>query len=437
MEETEVVTCFLRHGAGIVLFRRSANVGSYEGMWGAVAGHAEGDPDAAAREEIREETGLDPARDVTFVRRGDPFPVTDEDLGTRWVVHPYLFECETPDIETNWETETHEWVAPTAILHRETVPGLWSSYDRVRPTVTAVAEDREHGSAYISVRALEVLRDEAAVRASTATLEGTVATDGPILAVQTDGWDDLADIAVSLREARPSMPVVRNRVDRVLAAASDARTPSAVEHAATAGITDALDADDRAGANAARHIAGDRVATLSRSGTVQEALSLAEPEAVLVAESRPGGEGVGVAEAITRETDAAVTLTTDAAFPQAISDWDADAVLVGADAICPDGAVVNKTGTRAAAFAGIYEGIDVLIVAASDKVTPHDRTDLKRRDTDEIYDGDADLTVYNPTFDVTPPECVDAVVTEHGPLDWDGVAAVAADHRSRADWPES
>ena len=142
MDETDVVTCVLRHGGAVLLLRRSEDVGSYAGRWGAVAGHAEGDPDAAARAEIREEAGLDPGA-VTLVRRGDPFPVTDADLGTRWVVHPYLFDCPGRAVETNWETAEHAWIAPTAILHRETVPELWTSYDRVRPGVAAVAEDRE------------------------------------------------------------------------------------------------------------------------------------------------------------------------------------------------------------------------------------------------------------------------------------------------------
>jgi 8-oxo-dGTP pyrophosphatase MutT (NUDIX family) len=73
LETTHVVTVFLRHDADVLLFERSDEVGSYSGRWGTVAGHSGGDPDVAAREEIREETGLDPDADVTRVRRGEPF----------------------------------------------------------------------------------------------------------------------------------------------------------------------------------------------------------------------------------------------------------------------------------------------------------------------------------------------------------------------------
>lgn len=437
MDERSVVSCFLRHRGAVLLFRRSEDVGSYRGRWGVVAGHAEGDPDAAARQETAEETGFDPAT-VTLVSRGDPFSVTDPSLDTRWTVHPYLFDCPSREVETNWETAEYEWVAPTAILDRETVPDLWTSYDRVRPGVETVAEDTDHGAAYLSVRALEVLRDEAGVRARAARTGGDGAgaanAGSPLVVAAGDGWEELADIAVALREARPAMPVVCNRVNRVMAAASDTGTAAAVEHAAAAGIEAALSADERAAVHAARRVADARVATLSRSGTVRETLSLADPEAVLVAESRPGREGVDVAADLAAESD--VTLTTDAALAHAVGEWGADAVLVGADAVRPDGSVINKAGTRAGALAGTYEGIEVVAVAASDKVAPHDRTDLEHRDGSEVYGGEADVAVYNPTFDVTPADCVDAVVTEHGALDREGVAAVAADHRDRANWPE-
>lgn len=423
MDETGVVTCFLRHEAAVLLLRRSDGVGSYPGLWGAVAGHAEGDPDAAAREEIREETGLG-AEDVTLVCAGEAFEVADTDLDTRWVVHPYLFDCETRAVETNWETAEYAWAAPTAILRRETVPDLWESYDRVRPGVETVADDSDHGAAYLSVRALEVLRDEAAVSAHEANRN----RDGEI----ADEWRRLADLAVSLREARPAMPVVRNRINRVMAAASRYGGARAVEHAATAGIEEALGADERTAARAADRIARARVATLSQSGTVREALSQADPDAVLVAESRPGREGVTVAESVAAEAD--VTLTTDAALAHAVDEWGADAVLVGADAVHADGSVVNKAGTRTVALAGTHEGIEVIVAAATDKIAPDGRTDLEHREPGEVYDGEAEIDVYNPTFDVTPADCVDAVVTERGVLGPDGVSDLAADHRNRSRW---
>jgi len=420
MQETAVVTVFLRHGTDVLLLRRSDRVGSYSGRWGAVAGHAEGDPDAAARQEVREETGIDPHESTTLVRRGDQFTVVDVDLDTRWVVHPFLFDCETRDVDPNEETAEYEWTAPTAILRRETVPDLWTSYDRVRPGVETVATDREHGSAYLSLRALEVLRDEAALAVT--GQEG--ARD----------WQGLRATARDLATARESMPVVRTRVDR---AATDAieggGTPERLEAAADADLERALAADREAAAIAADRLPGARIVTLSRSGTVRQALVGAEPAAVLVAESRPGGEGVDVAGILAASLDCPVWLTTDAALAHRFAAWNADVLLVGADAILGDGRVVNKVGTRGAAVAASHDGIQTVVVAASDKITPATDPDLEERDRAELTD-DESVVVANPTFDVTPGDVVDAVVTERGVLDAEAVAAVADEHREFATW---
>lgn len=463
MEERAVVTCFLRNQCEVLLLRRSDEVGSYSGRWGAVAGHAEGDPDVAARAEIREETGL--SEDVALVRGGDPFPVVDDDLGIRWTVHPYLFDCASRDVVTNRETDETAWVQPPEILRRETVPRLWTSYDRVRPRVATVREDREHGSAYLSLRALEVLRDEAAL-----------ATEGrhdELEAPERDGddWSALAGLARDLLSARPSMAVVTNRVNRAMSAASDdgdeagtatgpaTTAPAAVERAARETIERAVTADGDAAALAAQRLP-DRVATLSRSATVRDALVAADPESILVAESRPGHEGVGVAEELASSAD--VTLTTDAALAFELVERDRDALVVGADRIRPDGSVVNKVGTRGAAFAATAEEIDCYVVAASEKIVAGDEiaasargadeettasdevesgnerdvtdAELEPRDPGEVYDGDADVTVANPTFDVTPAHAVDAVLTERGALDADEVRGVAREHARLAAW---
>jgi hypothetical protein len=151
--------------------------------------YVEESPEAAARQEIRKETGLS-SESIALVCKGEPFTVEDSDLTIQWTVHPCLFDCETRDIET--------------------VPNLWKSYDRVRPTVETIAEDSEHGSAWLSIRALEVLRDEAA-------LSVRAADDGSAIAAVAD----------ELLDARPSMTVIENRINRVMAD-SDQR-PEAVE----------------------------------------------------------------------------------------------------------------------------------------------------------------------------------------------------------------
>ncbi|MEF8827899.1 MAG: NUDIX domain-containing protein [Haloarcula sp.] len=429
METRSVVTCFLRSEGEVLLLRRSDAVGSYRGQWGGVAGHVaddagrERDPETAARAEIAEETGLADA--VTLVRQGDPFRVADDDRGVRWVVHPFLFDCEARTVTTNEETTETAWVHPPELLARETVPRLWTSWDRVRPRVGTVREDRTHGSAWLSLRALEVLRDEAALADAGRTddLE-TAERDG-------DDWDALAALAVEIREARPSMVVVANRLDRAMAGVTD-ESPAAVERTATETLSRAVTADRVAAAVAAEHV-GDRLATLSRSGTVRAAVDAAAPEAVLVAESRPGGEGVAVAETVA--DSAAVTLTTDAAFGHELDAWAADTLVVGADRVLPDGRVVNKVGTRPATLSAAAADVDCYAVCATDKIAPYAEWDREEREPGEVYDGDADVAVSNPTFDVTPASAV-TVVTERGVLAADAIEEVAAAHRDRSEWAD-
>ncbi|GAD52792.1 methylthioribose-1-phosphate isomerase [Halarchaeum acidiphilum MH1-52-1] len=412
MEETHVVTVFLRNGTDVLLFRRSEDVGSYTGRWGAVAGHAEGDPDGQARVEIREETGIDPGTAVHLARAGEPFVVADAARGTRWVVHPYLFDCDTRDVTPNYETADYEWVPPTAIRERETVPDLWTSYDRVRPSIASVRDDATHGSAYLSVRACEVLRDDAAAGAD---------------------YDALLGTARDLLAARESMAAVVNRVNRVVAETGE-RSADAILTSACETIDDALDADDGAAAAAAVELRDASLLTLSRSGTAFDALVGADPSRVVVAESRTGREGVDTAERLAAE-GLDVTLTTDAAAASLVGD--VDAVLVGADTVLRDGSVVNKVGTRAAALAAAEADVPVYAVCARDKVAPEADPDdpaLEDAPASALYDGDAPLDVANPLFDVTPASLVTGVVTENGVLDASAVADVAAELRALRDW---
>jgi translation initiation factor 2B subunit (eIF-2B alpha/beta/delta family)/ADP-ribose pyrophosphatase YjhB (NUDIX family) len=401
-----LVTVFPRNRGAVLLCRRSETTRCDSGLWGAPRGEVETPSRADARRELREGTGIDTA---TLVRTGDPVIIDDEPGGERRL-HPFLFDCPGREVELGPTFETAEWVAPTAILDRETVPGLWAAYGRVRPRVRTVSEDTEHGSATISVRALQVLRDEAgrARRGHDAPAPGEVARE--------------------LLTARPAMTAVRNRINRAMSGTDSA---AEVERAAHGEIRRALQADREAAGHAAE-LVGDSVATLSRSGTVERAIERADPGAVLVAESRPGREGVGVARRLAPERE--VTLTSDAAFADRLAASDVETLLVGADTVLADGCVCNKAGTRGAALAAAHEGIDVLVVTATDKISPGTELEREPRPAGELYDGSQELSVDNPTFDVTPAGAVDGVVTERGVLEGESIRSVATEHRKLREW---
>ncbi len=408
MEVRSVVTCFLRHRGDVLLLRRSEEVGSYRNRWGAVAGHVEtDDPDDDARREIGEETGL--LAGARLGRRGQPFGVEDPDLDIRWIVHPYLFDCKSRDAELDRESVEGDWTSPTEILRREVVPELWTSWRRVAPTAETIEEDREHGSAWLSLRALEVLRDRAAELA----LEGETGETS-----QDDAGGELRELGDRLRSARPAMAALANRIGRVMEETGG--DPEATETAAHESIHAAHGADDQAAAQAAELVAGQRVLTLSRSGTVTAALLRAAaskpPERVWVAESRPLGEGVGVAEELA-EAGLSVTLLPDAALAHVLACEPIDLVLVGADTILASGAVVNKVGTRMAALAAGQFRVPFYAVAARDKISKTDDVPEETLEPGEVYAGEANLEVVNTLFDVTPVLWVAGWVTEAGILD--------------------
>jgi translation initiation factor 2B subunit (eIF-2B alpha/beta/delta family) len=417
-EETHVVTAFVRHDGHVLLCRRGEHVEAYAGRWGAISGDAEGDPDEQVFVELHEEAGFE-ADAVDLVRAGSTVDVRDDDLDTHWVVHPYLFDVDDRDVTVSEEHDACEWVHATEMLRRDCVPGLWQAYERVAPSVRWVTADDEHGAAALSVRALEVLRDRA----------GVLRAEGASPAAATD---EVADLARRLRRARPSMAVLENRVNRAIATA-DADAAS-LETAAMDGINRAVRVDVDAAERAAALVGDRTVLTLSRSGTVFRALQAADPTEVFVAESRPGNEGVGVAEQLL--ADAPTTLHTDAAVGHVLATEDVDCVLVGADAVLADGRVVNKTGTRLAAVAAAHEEVPFFVACATDKVRTDDTVNLESGRRSAVYDGSAPVDVTNPTFDVTPAHLVDAVITERGELDPSDVRDVADELAALAAWDD-
>lgn len=411
MDRADVVTVFLRHDGEVLLLKRVTDAETYPGSWGTVTGYIEHeDAEDSARMEIHEETGLD---NVVLARRGEPFTVPDASLDREWQVHPFLFDAFEREVQLNEETERAEWTTPTAIRRRPTVPDLWHSYDRVRPTPNTIGTDDEHGSAYISLRALEVLRDEAGLAATS----------------ERD-FDTVRTVASELLAARPSMAALRNRVNRVMAAAD---TANEVEDAAISEIEDAIEAD-RTAARLAKETVSGHVLTHSRSGTVFDALRIFGGE-VTVAESRPAREGIDVAEMLATE-DISVRICTDAAMGHVLGSGEVDTVLVGADTVLPDGRVLNKTGTRSIAILADREDVPCYVVTASDKISTDETVHLESGPTEVVYDGSAEIEVINPTFDVTPAEYVTAVITERGKLAPADIRELANEFRSFTVWQD-
>lgn len=101
-----------------------------------------------------------------------------------------------------------------------------------------------------------------------------------------------------------------------------------------------------------------------------------------------------------------------------------DKVLVGADAVAANGAVVNKIGTSMVALAA-HEARTLFFVAAETyKFSPEtiigELIKIEERPKEEILPpeivikGLGGIEVRNPAFDVTPPDYIDLIITERG-----------------------
>lgn len=428
-----VVTAFLRNRGALLLVRRSSRADTYPNRWAGVSGYLKSDPEDAladAERELREETGIS---DADLVRSGAPLSVPDGDR--TWLVHPFLFDVGHRRVAPNGEIAATEWVPATAIRDRETVPMLWEAYRRVAPSPETIRTDEVHGASWLSLRALEVLRDGAAT---------------------ADGRDEVVALARELADARPGMVAIGNRVNRVMAdvvggaAGEDRPTAEAVHDRAVLGIQEAVDADGKAAQLAAERLVRGQfpghegsIVTLSRSETVLETLreldsrhdANGDPLSVLVGESRPDREGVDVAETLA-ESGIDVTLAADAALPWLLERGRARCVLVGADAVDPSGGVYNKAGTYGLALAAERAGVPTIVVAARAKIAPTAGFRQEQSDPAAVYGGTAGIDVATPRFDRTPPELVTAIVTEEGPQSTTDVRAIAAEHRENAAWSQ-
>ena len=159
-------------------------------------------------------------------------------------------------------------------------------------------------------------------------------------------------------------------------------------------------------------------------GVVRAAVEEGKEVRVIATETRPllQGARLTVWELVKEGID--VTLITDNMVGYVMSKGLVDKVFVGADRITLDGYVANKIGTYTIALVADRHRVPFYVVAPTSTVDPNLRgpgIPIEERSPDEVRTvlGKVVITVpevkvYNPAFDVTPPELVTAIITEEG-----------------------
>lgn len=141
-------------------------------------------------------------------------------------------------------------------------------------------------------------------------------------------------------------------------------------------------------------------------------------------EARPVLQGARLTAWEAVQDSLPVTLLADGAAGSLLASGAVHAVVVGADRIAADGSVANKVGTYPLAVLAQRHRVPFLVVAPTttfDLACPSGAAiPIESRPAAEVREcaGRAvtaeGVAVYNPAFDVTPPELVTAIVCERG-----------------------
>ncbi|GAB1315329.1 hypothetical protein MFIFM68171_05539 [Madurella fahalii] len=406
-------------GPRVALFRRSANVSTYQHRLAPISGTIDpSDPsplDAAWRE-IYEETTLTPAS-LALQRQGKSYTFRDASVGREWTVFPFMFRLRAPgyeqQIHLDWEHEEWGWYDPGAVIKDAdamgAVPRLAESLRRVwfeadigmaaskvlSAGLDVLAHDHESGARQLAGVALQTLRDV------------VVALDAPGDGSMDEWWTRVRFVAWHLwKNGRESMgAAIMSTLLAALAGIEKAVQQSQPQLTSWQGtVLGELDARIAARQESAKLVSRvfstylERtfpsklashepisILTLSESSSIRQGLRYAAQESgfvldLRILESRPLYEGVSLAGSVADDLSTAappsstsphrITLYSDASA--ALAAAGIDAVVIGADRIAASGAVSNKTGSLPAVLSTKHAcpTAKVIVLGESDKVAP-------------------------------------------------------------------
>jgi ribose 1,5-bisphosphate isomerase len=249
-----------------------------------------------------------------------------------------------------------------------------------------------------------------------------------------------------LMSARPTAVSLPNAVNYVLASARRSQAKGTPLRSSTRSLRQVCDeflasslmATRTIGEYGAKRIQdGDVVLTHCNSEAVTAILTTAHESGksfeVIATETRPRFQG-RITASVLAKRGLDVTLVPDSAVRVYMRK--VDTVVVGADAIAANGAVVNKIGTSQVALAAHETRARFYVAAETYKLSPTTMTgelvEIEQRSPIEVaprawLEANRAVKVRNPAFDVTPPEYVDLIITERGIFPPQGIILLMKD----------
>lgn len=287
------------------------------------------------------------------------------------------------------------------------------------------------GSAYLQIKSMQVRGAGRIARAAVSALRSYCEEER--FPTAEDFYSGLSSAGEKLKSARPTAVSLPNAVNFVLAAARRSegkaipvkKVAREVVAACDGFIASSLKATETIGDYGAKRIRdGDIIMTHCNSEAVTAILTSAHDAgkkfAVFATETRPRFQGRITASALAKR-GVNVTLIPDSAARLYMRK--VDFVLVGADAIAANGAIVNKIGTSQVALVAHETRARFYVAAETYKLSPTTMTgelvEIEHRSPYEVVprpwlEENSGVKVENPAFDVTPPEYVDLIITERG-----------------------
>lgn len=137
-------------------------------------------------------------------------------------------------------------------------------------------------------------------------------------------------------------------------------------------------------------------------------------------ETRPYLQGARLTASVLKDQGFKVTVITDNMPAWTIKAKNIDVFTSAADSICMDGHIVNKVGTLQIAIVAKYFGIPYFVTGIPDEDKLLENIIIEERNPNETLECNGikntleGVEGYYPSFDITPPELISAVVTDEG-----------------------
>jgi len=162
-------------------------------------------------------------------------------------------------------------------------------------------------------------------------------------------------------------------------------------------------------------------------GVIRAGVAGGRIEQVFAGETRPWQQGARLTMWELVRDGIPAKLIADSAASHLMRSGAVQWVIVGADRIAANGDTANKIGTYQLAIAARHHGVKFMVVAPSSTVdmatASGEDIEIELRDSAELLAVAGRRTVvegadaWNPVFDVTPADLIDAIVTERGVIE--------------------